>query len=246
MSPPLALGQAVHEVIESLSILPLEKRFEESLIEKFDRVWGNISGKKGGFSSKGLEERYKKRGREMLERVTKNPGPLKNLAVKIKMDLPYFWLSEEDNIILCGKIDWLEYLPDDNSVHIIDFKTGKKQEDDKSLQLPIYHLLVQGTQKRKVVKASYWYVARSDAPIEKDLPDLKDAREKVFKIAKDIKLARLLSRFKCPAGDSGCNFCSPLERVLRGEAELVGVDNFRQDVYILPVSFESGESSVVL
>ena len=34
MSPPLALGQAVHYVIESLSILNVDKRFTEPLMPK--------------------------------------------------------------------------------------------------------------------------------------------------------------------------------------------------------------------
>ena len=38
VSPPLALGQTVHEIIESLSNLPVEKRFEEPLIAKFDKA----------------------------------------------------------------------------------------------------------------------------------------------------------------------------------------------------------------
>jgi len=112
MSPPLALGQAVHEVLESLSLLPKDTRFDKPLPERFEKAWQKISGERGGFSDKEEEERYKKRGQAMLERVVKDPGPLKNLAVKIKMDLPYFWLSKEDNIILCGKVDWLEYLPE--------------------------------------------------------------------------------------------------------------------------------------
>ena len=58
--------------------------------------------------------------------IEENPGPLRNLAVKIKSDLPSYWLSEEDNIMLCGKIDWLEYLKEEDAIHIIDFKTGKK------------------------------------------------------------------------------------------------------------------------
>src|SRR5258708_2328372 len=221
MSPPLALGQAVHEVVESLSNLPTETRFSESLVARFDSVWKKVGGKKGGFSSPEQEQKYKQRGENMLRRVMNNPGPLKNLAVKIKMELPYFWLSEEDGIILCGKIDWLEYFPDTNTVHIIDFKTGKNEEDGNSLQLPIYHLLVKNCQKRDVVKASYWYLDRNDAATEQTLPDLGDAREKVLKIAKEVKLARKLELFKCRQQD-GCYACKPLEAILRGEAEMVG------------------------
>ncbi|MEK7680865.1 MAG: PD-(D/E)XK nuclease family protein [Patescibacteria group bacterium] len=232
MSPALALGSAVHEVLESLSVLPKHSRFSESLMVKFDKAWEKIAGKKGGFTNDETEYKFKTRGQEMLRRVMNNPGPLSGLAVKIQMDLPQFWLSEEDNIMLCGKIDWLEYLPESDSVHIIDFKTGKAEEDPESLQLPIYHLLVNNCQKRKVSKASYWYLDNSDELTPKDLPDLETAHKSVLDIAKQIKLARQLKRFKCPQGD-GCGACRPMEAVVSRHAEFVGTDDYNYDVYIL-------------
>jgi len=247
MGAPLALGGAVHEVVEALSIIPTTKRFKKSLIEKFNDVWHKYRGEKGGFSSDEQEKKYKERGEAMLRRVMENPGPLNNLAVKIKEDLPNYWLSEEDNIILCGKVDWLEYLPDEDAVHIIDFKTSKREDKNGSLQLPIYHLLVHNTQQRKVAKASYWYLELYDEPIEKELPDLIEAHEEVLAIAKKIKLARKLERFKCSQGDGGCHHCKPLEKVLAGEAKKVGVSEYNQDVFTL-ISEESSpeDQSVVL
>ncbi|PWU22949.1 hypothetical protein C5B42_04770, partial [Candidatus Cerribacteria bacterium 'Amazon FNV 2010 28 9'] len=109
-APPLALGQAVHEVIESLSVLPTDRRFEEDLLPKFEAAWRKVSGKKGGFTDQNVEASYKNRGEAMLARVRTNPGVLRNKAIKIKKDLPHFWLSAQDNIMLCGKIDWMEYL----------------------------------------------------------------------------------------------------------------------------------------
>lgn len=232
MSPPLALGQAVHDTLEIISFLPTAKRFDEPLIEKFEGSWKKVSGKRGGFSSFELENKYKEKGRKMIQRMINHPGPLSKLAVKLNMNLPYFWLSEKENIILCGKIDWLEYLPDTDRIHIIDFKTGKSEEDSESLQLPIYYLLAENCQQRKVSKASYWYLERSDLPVEKGLPDLKKARETIFKIARRIKLARQLEIFRCPH-KNGCRFCRPFEAVVKGEAELVGVDEYGSDVYIL-------------
>lgn len=233
MSPSLALGQAVHEVLETLSVIPTEKRFHESLITKFDRVWETVKGKKGGFTSESVEAQYKRRGSLMLQRVMDNPGPLSNLSVKIKMDLPYYWLSEEENIILCGKIDWLEYFSDLDKVHIIDFKTGKREEDESSLQLPIYHLLVRHCQKRDIHKLSYWYLERDTSPSEViPLPDLAESQDKVLKIARQIKLARTFNKFKCDH-ENGCYACRPMEMILKGEAEFVGTDSFNQDVYIL-------------
>ena len=121
MNPSLALGQAVHNVLEALSEIGKDDRFVKSLPEAFKKEWEKFSGEKGAFLNDKHEQQYHDRGLAMLNTVYNNPGPLKNLAVKIKQDLPQFWLSEEDNIILCGKVDWLEYLPETDSVHIIDF-----------------------------------------------------------------------------------------------------------------------------
>lgn len=233
MSPPLALGQAVHDVVESLAALPVNKRFSEPLSSKLEISWSKVSGLKGGFPNQAVERSYFDRAKAMLKNIVDHPGPIKNLAVKINMDLPYFWLSEEDDIILCGKIDWLEYLQETDSVHIIDFKTGKSEEDKNSLQLPIYYLLATNCQGREVKKASYWYIERATNPQEKPLPDLGGAKDKVLKIAKEIKLARKLNRFKC-SHKTGCAACKPLERVIAGEAQFVGVDAYNQDIYILP------------
>jgi ATP-dependent helicase/DNAse subunit B len=229
ISPALALGQSVHEVLEALSMLPAEKRFEKSLLEAYEIAWSKVSGKLGGFVSKEEELETKGRGAKMLERVMKHPGPLKNKALKIKQDLPNYYISEEDNIILCGKIDWLEYLPDDDSVNIIDFKTGKNDESASSLQLPIYLLLVNKLQKRKVTKASYWYLDRQDDPVAVSLPSLEDAHEKILATARLVKEARSKMEYVCRKG--GCFGCRPFEKIINKEAEFVCVGGYKQDLY---------------
>ena len=244
INPALALGMTVHDVIERLSTIPTADRFKESLVTKFEDAWKKVSGKKGGFFSESEEATYKERGLKMIRRVQDNPGPLKNLAVKINMDLPHYWLSEDEEIILCGKIDWLEYLPDKDKVHIIDFKSSKKEEDPKSLQLPIYTLLVANCQKRKTDSASYWYLDFSDNLTPKELPDLEEAHERVIKIAREVKLARKLEKFECPQGDQGCYHCKDYEKIIAGKAEYVGENDFGQDLYvILP---EEEQDSVIL
>lgn len=232
IKPQLALGQAVHEVIETISVKPAEVRFRDSLIPIYEKAWQKVSGKRGGFHSEEEETGYKSRGQRMIEKVMTHPGPLANKAVKIQQDLPYFWLSEEDNIILCGKIDWLEYLPETESVAIIDFKTGKFEEDPSSLQLPIYFLLVKNCQRRPVTAAYYWYLNRANAPQPVPLPDEQVAYTAVLEIAKKIALARKLEHFMCKSKD-GCVVCRPLEKIVRGEATYVGSDEYNRDIYIL-------------
>ncbi|MFH0750090.1 MAG: PD-(D/E)XK nuclease family protein [Candidatus Gottesmanbacteria bacterium] len=232
MQPALALGQTVHTVVESLSTLPVEDRLKESLRVKFEKAWESVSGKKGGFTNEEEEEKYKKRGMEMMERIMANPGPILKKAVKIRQDLPYFWLSEDQNIILCGKLDWLEYMEDVDSVRIIDFKTGKFDEDPDSLQLPIYTLLANNCQTKKVYGAQYWYLNRDTEPIDVALPTEEDATKRLMDIARTVTLARKLSRFVCPHKD-GCVACRPYEMVIAGKAEFIGVGGYNQDTYIL-------------
>src|SRR3989344_3659817 len=156
MQPSLALGQVVHSVIESLSTVPVDERFRTSLLTTYEVHWQKVSGKRGGFITQEQELHYKERGAAMLRRILAHPGPLAQKAVKINKELPYFWLSETDNIILCGRIDWLIYLPETDTVGILDFKTGKYEERADSLQLAIYYLLVKHCQKRVISKAYYW------------------------------------------------------------------------------------------
>ena len=232
-SPPLALGAAVHEVIESLASLPTEERLKISLVKKLDPIWLKVTGKKGGFRSHEVEREYRGRANQMLINLQEDPGPIARPAIKIKssINLPNYWLSSEDNIILCGKIDWLEYEEGSDSVRIIDFKTGKNEEPEDSLQLPIYLLLATNTQSKIVSGVSYWYLDRDDGLTEKKLPDLKESYGKVYKIAKRMQLARKINLFKCPK--NGCYACRPYERILKGEGEMVGVSDTRQDIYSL-------------
>ncbi len=235
MKPPLALGSAVHAALDELSILPSKERFTTPLEERFEKKWLTISGRRGGFASQKEEDEYKARGLEMIERVSKHPGPLKNKTLKINETVPYYWFSETENFILCGKIDWLEYIEETDSVHIIDFKTGRFDEKEDSLQLPIYYLVATNCQKRSVSKLSYWDIDRSNKPVEMKLPDVEKSKEKIMKIAERIKLARQLNHFKCAKDEKdGCVFCAPLKAVVEGKGQFVGLGDFREEIYILP------------
>jgi CRISPR/Cas system-associated exonuclease Cas4 (RecB family) len=231
MSPPLALGQVVHDVLEELSVLPTAKRFEKPLTARFEQGWKQVAGLKGGFRTANEEADYKERGLAMMRRVMNYPGPLAELSVKIKMDLPHYWLSEPDGIILCGRIDWLAYDPGSDSIAIIDFKTSKKEEVAESLQLPIYLLLTTALQKRPVTGASYWYLEVNDAPTRMPLPDPDEARKSILGISKEMALARKLNRFECRTG--GCRTCKPFEAILAQEAQYVYTNSRNQDVYVL-------------
>lgn len=234
MNPHLALGQVVHGILEDLALLPAEERFRAPLVHKLDAAWTAVTGKKGGFLDDEKETVFKQKAREMLQRIQDNPGPLLNKAVRLKQELPFYWLSEELSMILCGKVDWIEYLQETDSIHVLDFKTGGKRERESSLQLPIYLLLLRNTQNRPVSKMSYWYLQLDDSPEEVSLPQTEQAHEEIMKIAKRIKLARQLNHFSCSLDEkTGCKHCAPYEAVVKGRGEFVGVGEYNKEMYIL-------------
>ena len=238
VNPHLSLGIAVHETLEGLLKYKAEDRLLKPLLETFEENWKLVSGKPGGFKTVEEEALTKERARLMIERVAKNPGPLIKKAVKLKEHAnnmpPNFYLSEEHNIILSGKIDWLQYIPENDSVRVIDFKTGKNDENPDSLQLPIYALLLNALQKRKVSGAAYWYIDRNDEPTPVSLPEISVAQERVLALAIKVKSAREKGDFKCPRGEKGCFACAPFEKIIKGEAELVKVDESRRtEVYLV-------------
>lgn len=258
VSPHMSLGIAVHEVLEGLGDYPAEERMKLDLRAKFEEHWEKVSGVKGGFIHENEdhehhENKFKMRGKEMINNVIKNPRFLINKRIKLpkeKMN-PNFYLSEDENIILNGQVDWLEYLPDD-TLHIIDFKTGKHEEKDGSLQLPIYLLLCNALQKRKVSKASYWYL-ETDKVVEKELPDNETSYRDVLEVALKVKAARKAGEFECPkgnyddeTGEGGCICCRPYEHILEwkggkevktesGEDKVisVGIGGFNQDIFVV-------------
>ena len=231
MEPPLALGQVVHDVLDTISGQPAESRPINELLTLYEQKWKNVSGIRGGFKEPEEEKKFKERGAKMIARIIASPGPLAAKAIKIRQELPYFWLSEDDNIILCGKIDWLEYVPESDSVRIIDFKTGKFDEDEDSLQLPIYLLLAAHCQTKSIAGAAYWYLDRDDSPTAVSLPTGEEAIKRVMEPARMVALARKLNRFVCKQ-DGGCRVCRPLENILSGKAKFVGIGGYNQDIYI--------------
>lgn len=231
VNPFLTLGMAVHDTLESIRYLPRETRFDKPLTDTYEEIWVNNEGKKGGFISDIQEKEFKDRGYIMVKRIQDHPGPVANYSTIIKPRgemVASMWLSEEENLVLCGNVDWVEVLPD-GSLHIIDFKTGKNEESSESLQLQIYLLLAEAGNRRPVSKVSYWYLEKENLPREIPLPDINNVPDLLISQGLKIKHARLNQNsgsLDCPEG--GCRNCRDYEKVYRGEAEFVGFDPIRE------------------
>lgn len=253
VSPHMSLGSAVHGVIEPLANLKTEERFANNLIEIYEKVWLKYSGLKGGFPDSETEKDFKERGEKMIKNVIENKGPLANKTVKFYNGdfIPNIYLSEQENIILCGLVDWVEYLEKTDSLRVIDFKTGLRDEREDSFQLPIYKILVESLQKRKVTGAAYWYLDRDKFPKSVEIvdEDLNLIKEKILKIGLEIKQKKKSAKnknemeenFSCPYGDcASCTDFNLIQKLDQGElvdkVMYIGVGEYKQDLYFIKSS----------
>lgn len=262
VSPQMSLGSAVHGVIEPLATLSTLERESiitgshiENLNNKFENIWKKYSGLMGGFESVEEEKEYKDRGLKMIQNVLQNPGPILKKTVKFYTGdfIPNIYLSEKDNIILCGLVDWVEYLDDTDSLRVIDFKTGLRDENEESMQLFIYKILVESLQKRKVESGAYWYLDRDKFYKIKEIldEDVEQVKEKLLKIGLEIKEKKspktgqgIEENFKCKYSESGelCKYCKEVEMIYKfdkgellnsQEVKYLGVGEYKQDLYFV-------------
>jgi ATP-dependent helicase/DNAse subunit B len=276
VSPQMSLGSAVHAVIEPLAELKVDERktlieakpltlgegfgvgvTKGGLLEKFESTWKKYSGLMGGFESAEEEKEYKERGIKMIQNVIENPGPIINKTVKFYNGdfIPNIYLSEDDNIILCGLVDWVEYLEVTDTLRVIDFKTGLRDEKEDSMQLPIYKILVESLQKRKVNDGAYWYLDRDKFYKIKEIldEDVELVKEKLLDIGKQIKEKKsaktpleMENNFKCKysEGGGGCKYCREVEMIYQFDKGLLSIDNvplvkylgvgeYKQDLYFV-------------
>lgn len=241
INPSLALGQTVHDTLDQfLKLTPLE-RTHDSLISTLNFIWSQTSGEKGGFTSNQEESDFKERAMAMLEKFWSHPHFKTAQPVK----LPNFpKLDLGDNLILTGKLDWIEEF--DGGFRVIDFKTGKNEEKEDSLQLPIYALLAQEIVKTPNVKTFYWYLDKDDDITSFDLPDLEKTKDQLKQKGELVKLVRQTQSYRCQSGQESCWACRDFVSLAKGAGKLVTIDpvNRRQEIYILtkPKPAKSTES----
>lgn len=232
-SAPMTLGNLVHDAIKWY-LQTGRVASKEDVIKQFRNHWLKYQGKRGGFRSREEEADFGTRGLKLLDNFFKNKmilGP--NVPL---YDFLRFKLGEK--IILNGKVDFVENLPD-GSIHILDFKTGSKEEEDAT-QLHTYAILAESYLQRPVSKISYWYLEREDSSKVAVLDSLEEKLEWLKSKALEIQEAVREDHWVCFKGDQLCNDCKNYQSIIDGKGEFQFSDgDFRKDVYFLdqPKSF---------
>lgn len=229
-SAPMTLGSLVHDAIKWY-LLTGRLASKDDVVKKFRNHWLKYRGKRGGFRSREEEADFGRRGLKMLDNFLKNTAQLEpNIPI-----YAFLKFRLDEKIILNGKVDFIGELPD-GSLHILDFKTGSKEEDD-STQLHTYAILAESHLQRKVSKISYWYLDRDDGPKVAVLDSLEDKLEWLKNKALEIQKAVKADHWVCIKGDQLCDDCKNYQAIIDGKGEFQFSDGeFKKDVYFLDYS----------
>lgn len=233
-SAPMTLGSLVHDAIKWY-LQTGRVANKDDVVKKFKNHWLKYRGKRGGFTSRENEAEFGKRGLKMLDNFLENA---KLLEANIPLyDFLRFKLDEK--IVLNGKLDFVGKMPD-QSLHILDFKTGAKEEDDAT-QLYAYAILAESHLQKPVSRISYWYLDRESNPKEAVFDGLEDKLEWLKNKALEIKKAVEENNWVCikegSAAGGLCNDCKNYLAIIAGKGEFQFSDaDFKKDVYFLPVN----------
>ena len=255
-SPSAVLGIVIHNVLEKLVAFKSAERVNQNLLEDFQREWKKLKWMTG-LKEEVAEEKIKLRNLE-----AKGEGIMKSLMADFKILrnktiaeqdfyqgslVPNFYLNENENIILCGKLDWIEYDEQKKELIVIDFKTGEREEREDSRQLLIYKILLDNLQQKWKVSGlgKYWYLEKNKIQekildqnlLEKTKKEILEIgiaiREKRFKWQEGIgwvNLSKAEDNFQKTCQRNNCD-CWRYEKILAGEGEYLGIDIYDKDLY---------------
>ncbi len=228
-SAPMTLGSLVHDAIKWY-LQTNRVASHEDVIKKFRNHWLKYQGRRGGFRSREEEGEFGKRGLQILDNFYKN-------ATILEKNIPSYGFLRfilDEKIVLNGKVDFLGERSD-GSLHVLDFKTGLKDEEDPT-QLRTYAILAESNFQKPVSKISYWYLDRSNIPTEAVLDSLGDTLEWLKEKALQIQLAIKEDHWVCMKGEELCNDCRNYQAIISGEGQFQFSDEeFKKDVYYLPI-----------
>jgi len=209
------LGKAVHNAITLFYHSPPEQRTKEQLKEHLKETWLSEViwnkkpplGKWGGFETLEKERESYRQALQMLDNFIE--------LAEIEPEIEYlptndFRRSIDDykNLIttlnedfaISGKFDLI--VKDDGFLHILDFKTGKKEDNDH-FQLKFYKALAEEKFKKPVKKASFYFLRTCN---KKEF-DLQEETERIKEeILEKINQIKLTKNFE-PKPDKLCKFC---------------------------------------
>lgn len=197
----LIFGELLHIVLNLFFHLSKGERSEERLLTLLKEVWmrgeDKARKKKGGFPDLEDERDWYREATKILKGFyqTQDLSPTIAYLPEIEkegefIDANFLKVPLQSDVILAGKIDRIDKDPpgaDKGGFHLIDYKTGKSEEDDE-FQLMVYSILAEGALGKPLAKASYLYLRSGNRKsFQPDEKGKVKAKEQVLEIAEKIR-----------------------------------------------------------
>jgi RecB family exonuclease len=180
LRPADTAGSLVHRVLcDFFSKVAEHDRTREKLFDMFQAGWDALS--EGYHRVPGVEVHH-----ENALRQLSNFEQTWGLQARPFMVEPYFQHEIEPGILLFGRVDRIDE-ESDGTLHLIDYKGGQESEDIDTSQLTLYALLVEAKLRRKVSKASFWYLDDGETwTLEFSDDDKRKARAELLATAQEM------------------------------------------------------------
>ena len=211
------LGKAVHNAITLFYHLPPEERTESKLLEKLKEAWFSEArwdkkpplGKWGGFKDIESERAAYRKGIQMLKNFFSiadvNPRikvlPTNNLRKSIDDYISLITPITEE-VDISGKFDLITEF-DDKSLHVIDYKTGKRNGFNP-FQLRFYKTLAELRFGSPVRKISLYFLENAEV---RDLDLREESTEEIKKeILEKVGAIKSTAQFESKPSKL-CKYC---------------------------------------
>ena len=144
-------GSLVHRVLcDIFAKIPAADRTSECLLALFNEAWDKLSPRYLRMDGVGA---LRESSANLLERFAQQHD-LQAEPLKVE---PYFQVELSSELILFGRVDRIDELPD-ATLKIIDYKTGSSQEEVDASQLYLYAIILESELGRRVSVISFWYL----------------------------------------------------------------------------------------
>lgn len=150
--PYLTMGAHVHNALKDFyEVYTPEQRNYELLEQLLRKRW---TENRNGFADRDDEARWGVKALNMLRLFAHRM----DVTITPSMLEDYYDMEVSPDLKLIGRIDRADLL-EDNTLHVIDYKTGKYDADEvNELQLILYAAIVGANEKYDVSRASYLYL----------------------------------------------------------------------------------------
>ena len=203
LSAAASFGISIHNILKDFykTVLDGKKQTKKDLLKYLKVNWI-----KEGYSSKTHEKKMYLRAEKYLDSFFKKGYKKTQKPVSLEQS---FTIKISPSLRIGGRIDRVDQLKD-GSLEIIDYKTGKVQDQkqiDKNLQMTIYAMAgaspgIYKKNPKNIILSFYYLETQEKISTYRNFEDLEKAKEEIMKKVKEIEKSDFL-----PKPGPYCDFC---------------------------------------